>query len=120
MEYYINPSWVYWINVLDSAKTVAVVILILCGIGSVVSFWIAMENLAFGKDDGDYKAGMKCLKVFLALTVLSLLIVVFVPSKTVMIEMLVARLATKQNVELTVESLKSVVDYVAEAMARLK
>lgn len=120
MEYYINPSWVYWINVLDWVEGIALFSMILCGVACIVAFIIMMENRSFGKDDEDYKTAKKFTITFLVLTVVFMLIAVFVPSKTVMIEMLIAKLATKQNVELTVESLKSVVDYVVDAIKTLK
>jgi hypothetical protein len=43
-----------------------------------------------------------------------MLIAVFVPDKQTMIEMQVATVATKTNVEWTVEQLKVVTDYISE------
>ena len=49
-----------------------------------------------------------------------LVLTIFVPSKSTMIEMMIAKYATYENADWTVESLKSVVDYIVEAFKAVK
>lgn len=115
MEYYISPSWIYWINVVNSLKVFFVSLMIISG-GSII---LALPVTVV--DNVIQESTFKKLEIIACIIfMLSLFCILFVPSKEVLIEMEVAKLATKQNVELTVESLKSIVDYIIDAVAKLK
>ena len=115
MEYYINPSWIYWINVIDSLRVFFITMIIGSGMCAIVAFPIAVA------EDVMEESTFKKLEITACVIfIFSLLCMLFVPSKEVLIEMEVAKLATKQNVDLTVESLKSIVDYIIDAVAKLK
>lgn len=115
MEYYINPSWFYWINVIDSLKTFFIALMVSCGMCAIVAFPIAIA------EDIMEESTFKKLEITVCVIfIFSLVCMLFVPSKEVLIEMEVAKLATKQNVDLTVESLKNIVDYIIDAVAKLK
>lgn len=120
LDYIINPSWVYWINVLGDFKIVSIVVAIVSFFAVVIGVVVACENKGYGKDDEDYKTGKAVLRFSVPIFTLSLLFAIFIPSTRTMLEMLVAKLATKQNVELTVEGLKSCVDYIAETIKSLR
>lgn len=115
MEYYISPSWIYWINVVDSLRVFFISLMITSGCCMIFAFPIAVaENVM-------EESTFKKLEITASIIfILSLLCMLFIPSKEVLIEMEVAKLATKQNVELTVESLKNIVDYIIDAVAKLK
>jgi len=115
MEYYINPSWIYWINVVDSLRIFFISLMVISGCCIVFAFPLAvLENVM-------EESTFKKLEITAGIVfILSLFCMLFVPSKEVLIEMEVAKLATKQNVDLTVESLKSIVDYIIDAVAKLK
>ena len=115
MEYYISPSWIYWINVVGSLRVLFISLMVICGGCAIIVFPIAIT------EDLMEASTFKKLEITVCIIfMLSLFCIVFVPSKEVLIEMEVAKLATKQNVELTVESLKSIVDYIIDAVAKLK
>lgn len=115
MEYYISPSWIYWINVVGSLRVLFISLMVICGGCAIIAFpLIVAEELI---EESTFK---KLEIIVCIIFMLSLFCIVFVPSKEVLIEMEVAKLATKQNVELTVESLKSIVDYIINAVSKLK
>lgn len=120
MDYIINPAWVYWINVLSGLKIAFVCFAVLLAFAIVMEVIVAAENRGFGADDKDYIAAKTMLKHTAPFFVVFLLAAVFIPSKQTMLQMMVARLATRQNIELTVDGLKSVVDYIAETVKSLK
>ena len=53
------------------------------------------------------------------LTIISFSLAVFIPSSQMMIGMLVAKYATYENVDLTVEGVKSIIDYITQALQTL-
>ena len=115
MEYYISPSWIYWINVVDSLRIFFISLMLISGCCMIFAFPIAIVEYVM-KESTFKKLEITACVIF----ILSLFCMLFVPSKEVLIEMEVAKLATKQNVELTVESLKNIVDYIIDAVAKLK
>jgi len=115
MEYYISPSWIYWINVVDSLRAFFISLMIISGGCIVLALPVAVADNVI-EESTFKKLEIAACVVFM----LSLFCMLFVPSKQVLIEMEVAKFATKQNVELTVESLKSVVDYIVDAITKLK
>jgi len=114
MEYYINPSWIYWISVADSLKTFFIVLMIGSGTCAIVALSLITEDII---EENTFK---KLEIINFIIFIVSLLAITFIPSKEVLVEMEVAKLATKQNVDLTVESLKDIVNYIVNAIARLK
>ena len=113
MNYIIDPRIFYWISVLSSLKVVCIVVLIGTMIGSAIV--IAMISGDFSYDDEEQKTQKKILTALLVAAIVSILGVVFIPGKETMIEMLVAKMATEQNVELTAEAVKKIVDYIIQA-----
>jgi len=55
---------------------------------------------------------VSCVRVFVG--------VIFIPSRNTMLEMQIARYATYENAEWTVETIKSAVDYIVQAIGSLK
>lgn len=114
MKYYIDPSWIYWINTINSLRIVFITLTFLSVIVSIMGLvtWISGDM-----EDNIFKKG-EIIPV--SIFIISLLVVVFVPSKQVLIEMEIAKLATKENIQLTVDSLKEITDYVVNAITALK
>ena len=115
MEYYISPSWIYWINVIGSLQVLFISLMVFSGMGAIIAIPIIVAEDLIEENTGTKLEVIACV-VF----IISLFGLIFTPSKEVLIEMEVAKLATKQNVDLTVESLKSIVNYIIDAVAKLK
>lgn len=49
-----------------------------------------------------------------------MILAIFVPNKDTLVEMQIAQVVTKSNIELTVESIKDIVDYIVQSIASLK
>lgn len=120
MDYIINPMWIYWIHVIDTLKWICLGLSIASGIGVGLELIFYFENIGFGGDDKDVIASKKALRYFIPIFCISLIITIFAPSETTMLKMLIAKIATKSNVDMTVESIKSVVDYIVESIQKIK
>lgn len=119
MNYIINPSWFYFLGVVNAIEVVSIL--------GTIFFGIVFGGLGIGivvdrdvYNDDEMKRFRKLLKGVAAGFVISVLLLIFLPSKTTLIEMQIARMATHDNVEWTVEQIKSVVDYIIEAARSLK
>ena len=128
MNYIINPSWFYWLGVVNSMRGFMLVALIVAITIIGVSLIIIPVNVKLIQDypsicDDERKAVRfftKALKVAIGVCVASGLFLVFVPSKETLIEMMVAKQATYENATWTIDALKSAVDYVVQAIQSLK
>ena len=117
MNYIINPSWFYWINVADTAKLVLTV-LFCCLLVACIFLWPI--SLADWVGDEDDKRKRKMCTVFSALAVVTGLAAMFIPSRNTLIEMQIAKYATYENAEWTVDAIKNVVDYIVNAIQSMK
>lgn len=112
MEYVINPSWFYWLNVVDAVRGVACAYVVLFAIAAIITlltFFVA--DIPFR----EIEASRPCVLLSIGFVV-AVLVLVFVPSKEALIEIQVARLATYDNVAMTVDGIKSVADYIVDAI----
>lgn len=119
MTYIINPSVFYWMDALADLRMIVLIAFGLCVAATIIlTIFIASEGLLL--DNEELKKAKKWRRgLWIALPILAL-VVVLTPSKTAMNEMLIARFATYENAEWTVDSIKSVVDYIVQAMQSLK
>lgn len=120
-NYVINPQVFYWINVLNILQTVFAVIggvfatAFLC----LVIGWIynAMQAKTGYEDNKDY---MKVCKTWAIITgIIGLVLItasIFIPGRTTSIEMLIAKTATFDNVNWTVQQVKDMVNYIVHAI----
>lgn len=127
MTYIIDPKWFYWLNTIENIKSFTNVSTILLGCAivliGIVGFIAWMNGVDYGHDDSDYKHAMrlfKILKKMIPVLIILAIAAVFIPNKNTLIEMQVAKIATVENVEWTVDSIKEVVNYIVESMAKLK
>ena len=128
MNYIINPSWFYWLGVVNSMRGFMLAAFIVAIIVVGVALIIIPVNVKLIRDypsisDDERKVVRfftKALKVAIGMCVVSALFVVFVPSKETLIEMMIAKQATYENATWTVDALKNAVDYVVQAIQSLK
>ena len=124
MEYIINPSWFYWLNVADSALVFLCSICgvsALCFIGSLIARGICADEYAPKESKEKMrKITRKITRISLIAFLVSGFIAIFIPSKNTLIEMMIAKTATYDNVSWTIEQVKQAVDYVISAIKEIK
>ena len=128
MNYIINPSWFYWLGVVNSMRgfmlAAFIVAIIIIGVSLIVIPWNTYIIREFPNVSDDERKTRqfftKALKLAIDVCVGSALFLVFVPSKDTLIEMMIAKQATYENATWTLDALKSAVDYVVQAIQSLK
>lgn len=128
MNYIINPSWFYWLGVVNSMRgfmlTAFIVAIIVIGVALIiipVNVKLVRDYPSISDDERKtVRFFTKALKVAISVCVASGLFLVFVPSKETLIEMMIAKQATYENATWTVDALKNAVDYVVQAIQSLK
>ena len=134
MTYIIDPSVFYWINVLGVLHTVIAILGGCClagGITALIYGWYVKANAYDTEydnilkktidviDDREMQEALKWIKRGRILSVISVIFIiaaVFVPGKVTSIEMLIAKTATFENVGMSVESIKELIDYIVTAI----
>ena len=119
MNYIINPSVFYWMNVLNGLASVSILFLIIGSAGILIFgiIWLVDHDYMGEEEDTMIR---KIFRWAIPIFVAGLLGTVFIPDKQTMMKILIAKTATVENAEWTVESLKSVVDYIVQVAQRLK
>ena len=128
MEYIINPSWFYWLGVVESMRYFMIAAFIISIAAIIVAIIIVPVDMRMIRDfpdmsDDERKSVQfftKVLKAAIWALVISGLILLFVPSKETIIGMMIAKQATYENATWTLDALKSAVDYVIQAIQSLK
>ena len=128
MNYIINPSWFYWLGVVNSMRgfmlAAFIIAIVIIGVALIVIPWNTYIIREFPNVSDDERKTLqfftKALKVAIGVCILAALFLVFVPSKDTLIEMMIAKQATYENATWTVDALKSAVDYVVQAIQSLK
>ena len=145
-NYIIDPAVFYWINVLSIIQTVCGIIGALALIGCItlticflcqkpgVREPVKPENYVtsdyakerykeaierYNDDLMDLKFLKKYVLITLIVGVVLVIISIFVPGKQTSIEMLVAKTATFDNVDWTVQQVKEVIDYIVQSLKGL-
>lgn len=114
-NYIIDPAIFYWMHVLSVLSTVSTVFFIF-GIMSSVICIIGWKVYQYWEEDEPTKIWHKVLIVSIIISIITGLLMIFVPDKSTAIEMLVARTATYENTQLTVQGIKEIVDYIIQAI----
>lgn len=128
MNYIINPSWFYWLGVVNSMRgfmlAAFIVAIIIVGVALIVIPWNTYIIREFPRVSDDERKTRqfftKALKPAIGVCIAAALFLIFVPSKDTLIEMMIAKQATYENATWTLDALKSAVDYVVQAIQSLK
>ena len=128
MNYIINPSWFYWLGVVESMRYFMIAAFIISIAAIIVAIIIVPVDIRMIRDfpdmsDDERKSVQfftKVLKAAIWALVISGLILLFVPSKETIIGMMIAKQATYENATWTLDALKSAVDYVIQAIQSMK
>lgn len=128
MTHVINPMLFYWCSVSDTAKALAIIATIMLIVVCFVFLFIGAFHIgeAFnyggGEDSDDYKVGAKFLnwaqKCIVPLVVL-LMLSIFIPSEKTLYKMMVANIATYENIDLTAETIEDGFDHVIDKLIEL-
>ena len=105
MDYYINPAWFYWLSVFGGLKTLSIVVAIFSFIIVITLIICYFVEYDFNNNEHYLTICKRWILLCFVVCISSMLIAVFVPDKQTMIEMQVATVATKTNLEWTVEQL---------------
>lgn len=121
MEPYIDPSFFYWASVLDSLKTVLLVVGIFCLIAVGATF-LCFALDAFNAENfaKNIRKHIKPIVITACIGVLCILTALFIPSEAVLTKMMVARAITPDNVSKGIETVKEAVDYIVQKIAEIK
>lgn len=115
-NYIINPSIFYWMNVIDTIRGLTIVTLIIslaCIIIALICYFVGIDE-----EEDRVKAAKTYHKlVFIAgiIAAISTIIIIFIPDKITMIEMLITR-TIYENQQFTLQDIKEAVDYIARIM----
>lgn len=128
MNYIINPSWFYWLGVVESMRgfMLAVFVVSIVGIGAaLIIIPVDVKLIQDYPNACDFEKKTvqfftKALKFAIGVCIVTVLFLVFVPSKETLIEMMIAKQATYENATWTVDAVKSAVDYIIQAIQSLK
>ena len=119
MNYIINPMWFYWLHVVEGVRGFIEALLVIFGVGFIIM--CALWGLS--SDEGDDEGALKYKKyakwLFIVCAFVGVVLIA-IPSKKVLIEMQIARYATYENANWTLETIKSAVDYIVESIGRIK
>lgn len=120
-NYVIDPRVFYWINVLGILQTVFALFggtCVLASLGFVVGWIYNSCEVKRGYEHNLIYLKM-CRRWAIATGIVGFVLVtaaIFVPGRTTSIEMLIAKTATFDNVNWTVQQLKDAVDYIVQAI----
>ena len=78
------------------------------------------DGVALDPDWSNYLLAKKFVKILFPITIVFLIISILIPSKETLISMMIAKYATKENLGMTVEGIKSAVDYIMNAIKETK
>lgn len=116
MNYIIDPMWFYWIGVADVAKFIIVVVFVISSVVTIAASIFIATNFDEEYECDDFVIAKRILKVALPVCIVATAGMLFLPSKNTLIEMQIARYATQENAELTIDAIKSAVDYIVQAI----
>lgn len=112
MNYIVEPFLIYLAGVADIVRDVLGVV------GFVGGIIIFLSMIAISADENDdEKRFIKPATIGLIICAVMILAMMLIPDEETIYAIIVAKLATRENVEISVEVLKSLVDYIASVCA---
>ena len=117
MHYIISPWAFYLLGLVDSIGLVCVVFLFLFGIafGVYATIWFVELD-----EDEKYPTPSQIFKKCKIPLILSIVFLVFVPSKDTIYKMMIASQVTTENIDTAKETIQDVADYIVDAVKEIK
>lgn len=116
MTYYIDPIWFYLMGVSDGLRFVCILVGTILAIVGI----ICVINLASYCNDDEQVMYRKTRNLALTLATILILTGVAIPNKETCIQMMVASVVTKENVDMAKDDIYSFVDYTIEKIKEVK
>lgn len=116
MEPIISPWLIYVLGIIPTLKFI---LAILCFILPVISFLI-FTQYDMEYDGDDKKFYKKLIKILLMAFIISVLSLIFIPSKDTVIAMMVSKNITVENLSQGKEIVKNSIDYIFEKIEQIK
>lgn len=118
-EYIVDPKWFYFVDVIYDFE----IALLFIGVLSLVVFTlfvgiqasIVQDTFSEKEKVREIARLQRAMKLF-AIPAVCILLVIFLPAKETMYEMMIAKYITHENISFSVEAVKSAVDYIVEAL----
>ena len=121
MEPIINPMFFYWLSVVDNLRGISIGFMISSLIVLVILGVVYICSIGTDFLDENGKKAFKTIMIFsIIICILFSILLIFVPSKDTLIEMVIAQNLTTNNIEAGIEAVKGVTDYIIEAIKGLE
>ena len=129
MTHVINPMLFYWYSVSDTVKALAIIAAIMLIVVCLVFLFIGAFhigealNYGGGENSNDYKVGVKFLNWARMCSVplaIALVLFAFIPSEKTLYKMMIANVATYENIDLTAETIENAFDHVIDKLIELE
>lgn len=119
----INPIWFYLCDVFNIVNAFTATAAGLIGLAWLLTYaigWcLTTANASLGEDDCDYKSGL-ALKATAKKLIIPFIIVfsidIFVPSENTVYKMMVANLATYDNIDIAADTIEEAFDHVIDKL----
>lgn len=119
----INPIWFYLCDVFNIVKTCATIAAGLIGVAWLLTYvygwFLVTANSSLGEDDCDYKEGLALkatAKKLMIPFIIAFSINIFVPSEKTVYKMMVANLATYENIDIAADTIEEAFDHVIDKL----
>ena len=123
----IDPMYFYKLRVFDllsqSALIAAIISMLVCAVLSLAGTFEIIDNQKYGPDDKDYINGRKMIKAGIIAGIVMIgcwILHILLPDKETLLEMQIAKLATVENAEWTMDKIKEAVDYIVTKIGELR
>ncbi len=123
----INPIFFYWLDVvngLDSALFTLECAMVILAIVSIIIICVMLTIIKDYPDNCEdekkhLKLWQKIFKISISSFIFAILLSIFIPSKETLLSIMVAKFATYENAAWTLDTVKSAVDYIIEAISNI-
>lgn len=123
----INSIWFYLCDVFRIVGTFAAIAAGLIGLtwlfAYVSGWWLTTVNARFGEKDGDYIEGLALTALAKKLVIpfiVTLVFAIFIPSEKTVYKMMVANLATYENIDIAADTIEEAFDHVIDKIVELR
>lgn len=116
MTYYIKPSTILLIHMINRVLLLFIIIAIVAFVAAII--FVAVYNDYFDPDKEEQerveKLSVKWAKICAIICAIATLMSIFTPSKKVLTEMYVASVVTEENVDSTKQEIIEIIDHIID------